>query len=212
MAESSNRLKDLFLKVLDVPLEERAEFLAQACGPDAQLREQIEAMLQAHGAVDSFLEKPAAAMGPTIDDLPRRPEVRGGSEGPGMRVGPYKLLQQLGEGGMGVVFLAEQQEPVRRLVALKIIKQGMESEQVVARFESERQALALMDHPNIAKVLDAGTTDNGRPYFVMELIKGIPITKFCDQEHLTPRARLELFIPSARPCSTRIKKALSIAT
>jgi serine/threonine protein kinase len=104
-------------------------------------------------------------------------------------------LQKLGEGGMGTVYVAEQEQPVKRRVALKVIKAGMDSAQVVARFEQERQALALMDHPNIAKVLDAGTTDKGRPYFVMELVKGIPITKFCDQEHLTPRERLELFAP-----------------
>jgi serine/threonine protein kinase len=110
-------------------------------------------------------------------------------------IGPYKLLQKLGEGGMGAVFVAEQEHPVKRRVALKIIKAGMDSAQVIARFEQERQALALMDHPNIAKVLDAGTTANGRPYFVMELVKGIPITKFCDHEHLTPKERLELFIP-----------------
>src|SRR5439155_19193538 len=108
-------------------------------------------------------------------------------------VGPYKLLQRLGEGGMGAVFLAEQTEPVRRKVAVKIIKPGMDSAVVLARFEAERQALALMDHPNIARVLDAGTTDAGRPYFVMELVKGIPVTKFCDENHLTPKERLELF-------------------
>jgi tetratricopeptide (TPR) repeat protein/tRNA A-37 threonylcarbamoyl transferase component Bud32 len=115
--------------------------------------------------------------------------------GPGTVVGPYKLLQKLGEGGMGAVFMAEQEQPVKRRVALKIIKAGMDSSHVLARFEQERQALALMDHPNIAKVLDAGTTNAGLPYFVMELVKGIPITKYCDQEHLTPKERLELFIP-----------------
>jgi serine/threonine protein kinase len=117
------------------------------------------------------------------------------AEGPGSRIGPYKLLQQVGEGGMGVVFMAEQEKPVRRKVALKIIKAGMDSELVVARFEAERQALALMDHPNIARVLDAGATDTGRPYFVMELVHGVPITQFCDDARLTPRERLELIIP-----------------
>ena len=112
-----------------------------------------------------------------------------------MVIGPYKLLEQIGEGGMGVVYLAEQTQPVRRKVALKIIKPGMDTRQVIARFEAERQALALMDHPNIAKVLDAGATDTGRPYFVMELVKGVPITTYCDTVHLTPRERLELFIP-----------------
>jgi serine/threonine-protein kinase len=113
----------------------------------------------------------------------------------GAQIGPYKLLQQLGEGGMGVVYMAEQIEPVERRVALKIIKPGMDTRQVIARFEAERQALAMMDHPNVAKVLDAGTTNLGRPYFVMELVKGIPVTQYCDEQHLTPKERLELFIP-----------------
>ena len=120
---------------------------------------------------------------------------RPGKEGPGSLLGPYRLVRTLGSGGMGVVYLAEQQHPVRRSVALKIIKQGMDTEQVIARFEVERQALALMDHPNIAKVFDAGATDDGRPYFVMELVEGIPITKYCDQNRLTVRERLQLFIP-----------------
>ncbi len=117
------------------------------------------------------------------------------SEGPGTKIGPYKLLQQIGEGGMGVVYMAEQEQPVRRKVALKIIKPGMDSKQVVARFEAERQALAMMDHTNIARVFDAGTTESGRPYFVMELVHGVPITHYCDSNQLTPRERLELFIP-----------------
>jgi serine/threonine protein kinase/WD40 repeat protein len=196
MLESSNRQKDIFLKALDlVSPAEQAAFLGQACGGDVALRRQIEAMLQAHAERDSFLEKPAAALSPTIDEPTQCTEERAGTERLGTRVGPYKLLQQLGEGGMGVVFLAEQQESVRRMVALKIMKAGMNSAQVVARFEQERQALALMDHPNIAKVFDGGTTASGRPYFVMDLIKGVSITRFCDQQHLTPRERLELFIP-----------------
>src|SRR5205085_9242551 len=113
---------------------------------------------------------------------------------PGTVIGPYKLLEQIGEGGFGMVFLAEQSQPVRRQVALKVLKPGMDSRQVVARFEAERQALALMDHPNIARVFDGGATPSGRPYFVMELDKGAAITEFCDQNHLTPRQRLELFI------------------
>src|SRR5207302_5295036 len=120
--------------------------------------------------------------------------ARAGAEGPGTRIGPYKLLQRIGEGGMGIVWMAEQQEPVRRQVALKVIKAGMDSAQVVARFEAERQALALMDHPNVARVLDAGATAAGRPYFVMELVNGAPITRFCDEHRLTPRERLELFV------------------
>ena len=110
-------------------------------------------------------------------------------------IGPYKLLQKIGEGGMGAVFMAEQEKPVRRRVALKVIKPGMDTGQVVARFEAERQALAMMDHQNIARVLDAGATDTGRPYFVMELVKGVPITEYCDQNNLSPKERLELFIP-----------------
>jgi serine/threonine protein kinase len=115
------------------------------------------------------------------------------SERPGATIGPYKLLEQIGEGGMGVVWMADQSKPLRRRVALKIIKPGMDSKQIIARFEAERQALAMMDHPNIARVLDAGASDKGRPYFVMELVKGIPITKYCDENHLTTRQRLELF-------------------
>ena len=122
-------------------------------------------------------------------------EPRPITEGPGTCIGPYKLLQQIGEGGMGIVYMAEQEKPVRRRVALKIIKPGMDTKQVIARFEAERQALALMDHQNIARVLDAGTTETGRPYFVMELVHGVPITKYCDDTQLTPRERLELFIP-----------------
>ena len=110
-------------------------------------------------------------------------------------IGPYKLLQKIGEGGMGVVYMAEQDQPVRRRVALKIIKPGMDTGQVIARFEAERQALALMEHPNIARVFDAGVTESGRPFFVMELIKGVPITEYCDQAQLSPRERLELFVP-----------------
>ena len=116
----------------------------------------------------------------------------------GSVIGPYKLLQQIGEGGFGIVYMAEQEQPVRRLVALKIIKPGMDTAQVIARFESERQALALMDHPNIARVLDAGATGPGHPYFVMELVKGVPITEFCDKNHLPPEARLELFLDVCR--------------
>ncbi len=122
-------------------------------------------------------------------------EIRPVTEQPGDLIGPYKLLQQIGEGGMGVVYMAEQTHPVERRVAFKIIKPGMDTQQVIARFEAERQALAMMDHPNIAKVLDAGTTSTGRPFFVMELVKGLPITQYCDEQHLSPRERLELFVP-----------------
>jgi len=196
MAESSNRDKDIFLQALELTSStERAAFLAQACGADDGLRRQVEAMLQAQATPDSFLEKPAAALGITTDAIQ---EISGADRQPradrGTRIGPYKLLEQIGEGGMGVVYMAEQQEPVRRMVALKIIKPGMDSGQVLARFEAERQALALMDHPNIARVLDANATADGRPFFVMELVKGTPITKFCDERRLSLRQRLELFV------------------
>src|SRR5450631_59038 len=120
------------------------------------------------------------------------------TEKPGDRIGRYKLLERIGEGGCGVVYVAEQTEPVRRRVAIKVIKLGMDTKQVIARFEAERQALAMMDHPNIAKVLDAGATDTGRPYFVMELVRGIKITDYCDQNHLSTRERLDLFIQVCR--------------
>jgi WD40 repeat protein/serine/threonine protein kinase len=192
--------RDLFIAALqkDDPAE-RAAFLDQACGGDAALRQRIEVLLHAHAGAADFLGQPAVEVGATSAEIPGRyldpshtPQSR---EAPGSRIGPYKLLQLLGEGGMGTVYMAEQEEPVKRRVALKIIKAGMDCARVIARFEAERQALAMMDHPNIAKVLDADTTESGRPYFVMELVKGIPITKFCDQEHLTPNERLDLFIP-----------------
>jgi serine/threonine protein kinase/tetratricopeptide (TPR) repeat protein len=167
--------------------EARAAYLDVACGTDAALRAAVEGLLQAHDGATGFLGRPPVA-------LETGPAPQGGEESPGAMVGPYKLVQRLGEGGMGSVWMAQQQHPVRRLVALKLIKAGMDSRQVLARFEAERQALALMDHPNIARVLDAGTTDGGRPYFVMELVKGVPIVEFCDERRLTPRERLELFV------------------
>jgi serine/threonine protein kinase/WD40 repeat protein len=166
--------------------EERAAYLAQACGGDEKLLHRVQALLRAYAEPDSVLEPPKREIG-TVDYVPL-------TEGPGTVIGPYKLLQQVGEGGFGVVYMAEQEKPVRRMVALKIIKPGMDSREVIARFESERQALALMDHPNIAKVLDAGATDSGRPFFVMELVKGVRITDFCDTNHLAPEGRLKLFI------------------
>src|SRR5207245_423670 len=138
--------------------------------------------------VDAGAYRDAPAPIPTLDQSPF-------TERPGTVIGPYKLLEQIGEGGFGVVFMAEQIQPLRRKVALKVIKPGMDTRRVVARFEAERQALALMDHPNIAHVLDAGETVSGRPYFVMELVRGIPITEYCDRNHLTPGNRLELFLP-----------------
>jgi WD40 repeat protein/serine/threonine protein kinase len=180
---------DLFLKALELQSPgERQAYLDGACGGDSARRAEVESLLEASARAGSFLESPARAVSVTED-------LSDDSEGPHMAIGPYKLLEQIGEGGFGVVFMAEQTHPVRRKVALKIIKPGMDKKQVVARFEAERQALALMDHPNIAKVHEAGATALGRPYFVMELVKGIPITQFCDEKRLTPRERLELFIP-----------------
>jgi serine/threonine protein kinase len=165
---------------------ERSAYLAEVCASDRRLREHIEGLLDMHQQLGSLLELPAPVPVATID-APF-------AERPGTVIGPYKLLEQIGEGGFGVVFMAEQQQPVRRKVALKVLKPGMDTRQVVARFEAERQALAMMDHTNIARVLDAGASDMGRPYFVMELVRGIPITEFCDQNHLPVRERLELFV------------------
>jgi eukaryotic-like serine/threonine-protein kinase len=163
----------------------RREYLDQACRDDRYLRARVEALLRVHDEDRSFLQRPA-------EGVPASPEPRV-REGPGTQIGPYKLLQQIGEGGFGTVFMAEQQQPIRRLVALKIVKPGMDTRHVVARFEAERQALALMDHPNIARVLDVGATVSGLPYFVMELVKGVPITRYCDEHRLTPQERLRLF-------------------
>jgi serine/threonine protein kinase/tetratricopeptide (TPR) repeat protein len=165
---------------------ERRRFVDRACAGDADLRRRVEGLIENHFRAGSFLESPAPQLAATADDPIR--------ERPGSVVGSYKLLEQIGEGGFGTVFLAEQQEPVRRRVALKVLKPGMDTRQVVARFEAERQALALMDHPHIAKVLDGGTTASGRPYFVMELVKGVPVTEFCDQNGLGVRERLGLFV------------------
>src|SRR5215471_1989446 len=168
--------------------EERAAFLDAACGADLKLRLRIEALLRAHEEAGGFLRDRTEAGEPVATvDQPT-------GEGPGAVIGPYKLLEQIGEGGFGVVFLAEQAHPVRRKVALKVLKAGMDTRQVVARFEAERQALALMDHPNIAKVHDGGATATGRPYFVMELVQGVPITTHCDEHHLTLKQRLDLFL------------------
>jgi serine/threonine protein kinase/tetratricopeptide (TPR) repeat protein len=177
--------ESIFLEALrhEAP-EERAAFLARACAGDEALRRSVELLLEAHARAGDFLKAPPPEGGRTVE--------KSFAERPGTQVGPYKLLEAIGEGGMGTVWMAQQQEPVRRLVAVKVLKPGMDSDQVIARFEAERQALALMDHPSIAKVLDGGTTEAGRPYFVMELVKGVAITQFCDEHRLGPRQRLEL--------------------
>jgi serine/threonine-protein kinase len=178
--------EELFHLALEMPAGERDAFLAKTCGSDDRLRQRVELLLRAHENPGSFLESPPAAMPDTIDQSI--------VERPGTVIGPYKLLEQIGEGGFGAVFMAEQQAPIRRKVALKVLKPGMESRPIIARFEAERQALALMDHPNIATVLDGGATSTARPYFVMELVRGVPITEHCDENQLTPRERLELFV------------------
>jgi WD40 repeat protein/serine/threonine protein kinase len=178
----------LFAQAIEIAsARERTAFLEEACGSDLQLRRELEKLVRDHFRAGDFLERPAAHVAATVDEL-------SGREGPGTVIGPYTLREQIGEGGMGLVFVAEQQQPVRRKVALKVIKPGMDTRQVVARFEAERQALALMDHPNIARVFDGGETAGGRPYFVMELVKGVPITQFCDDNRLATRQRLELFV------------------
>ena len=164
----------------------RVAYLDRVCGKDEKLRARVEALLESHDAPDSLLDDRPPGLDKTIDE----PQI---TEGPGSMIGPYKILQQIGEGGFGVVYMAEQMKPVRRKVALKVVKPGMDTKEVIARFEAERQALALMDHPNIARVLDAGATESGRPYFVMELVKGISITEYCDDSNLSTKDRLELF-------------------
>jgi serine/threonine protein kinase len=211
MSTEVQSARTIFLDALERPAPaDRKAFVNSACGGDASLRAEVLRLLDAHGGLDNFMDRPAAAVvNPTIE-LPAGDQI-------GATIGRYKLLEQIGEGGMGVVYVAEQTEPVRRRVALKIIKPGMDTRQVIARFEAERQALAMMDHPNIAKVLDGGSTDDvgqavpdmhnakpnrqakpdlrcGRPYFVMELVRGLPITDYCDQAKLDVRGRLDLFM------------------
>jgi serine/threonine protein kinase len=186
MGEQSAKAKSIFLAAIGQAPEQWPAFLEETCGDEILLRAEVERLLRAQAALGSFHEAPQPSPPPTVD-APIR-------ECPGTTIGCYRLLEEIGEGGFGIVFMAEQQEPIRRKVALKILKPGMDTKQVIARFESERQALALMDHPHIARVLEAGATESGRPYFVMELVKGVSITEFCDQNSLTPRARLKLFI------------------
>ena len=201
--DAGNREREVFLKALELKTPaERAAFLNQTCGADATLRAAVEALL-AHHQEDSFLEQPAVPSAAPAAGAP----AGGGTvkitpaaftEKYGDRIGRYKLLEHIGEGGCGSVWMAEQEEPIRRRVALKVIKLGMDTRSVIARFEAERQALALMDHPNIAKVLDAGATETGRPFFVMELVRGVKITEYCDQHRLTTRERLDLFMQVCR--------------
>jgi eukaryotic-like serine/threonine-protein kinase len=228
MPVDPERVQAVFLAAIEQhDLAHRATFVDRECGDDSALRNRVEALLRAHDQPDSLLDQPVVASTPLAEgafygpgdeganhatadriepsrdqtsspDSTNRSAPRPISEDTGSLIGPYKLREKIGEGGMGVVYLAEQEKPVRRRVALKIIKPGMDTGQVVARFEAERQALAIMDHPCIARVFDAGATDTGRPYFVMELVKGVPITDYCDTVHLNPQERLRLFIPVCR--------------
>jgi serine/threonine protein kinase/tetratricopeptide (TPR) repeat protein len=191
MSTAANDLREIFCEALERQTpEDVTQFLDKVCADDADLRCQVEDLLAAHRKANNFLGGASSAHG-TVDHSPI-------AERPGTVIGPYKLLRQIGEGGFGVVFLAEQERPVKRRVALKVIKPGMDTREVIARFEAERQALAMMDHPNIAKVYDAGATENGRPYFVMELVQGVPITEYSDQCNLTTNERLGLFIQACQ--------------
>jgi WD40 repeat protein/serine/threonine protein kinase len=185
-------IKEIFYAAIETKSKkQRDAYLDEVCRGDRKLRAEVEVLLKAHDQAGSFLEEPAVGAKVTLDESPL-------TEGPGTKIGRYKLLQLIGEGGFGVVYMAEQERPIRRRVALKIIKLGMDTKQVIARFEAERQALAMMDHPNIARVFDAGATETGRPYFVMELVKGTPVTDYCDKNNLETRQRLELFIDVCR--------------
>ena len=189
MSDSPGRDMEVFAEALRLPVEERSAYLDRVCAGDSDLRKQVESLLKVHDRVGDFLEHtPVEGI---MEGVRRGIQA---DEKPGSLIGRYKLLAQIGEGGCGVVYLAEQKEPVRRRVALKIIKPGMDTKSVIARFEAERQTLALMDHPSIAKVFDAGATESGRPYFVMELVQGVKITEYCDQHSLTTGERLQLFI------------------
>ena len=198
MAVDAARVKSLFLTASDLAdPSERAAYLGRECGGDAELRGRVEALLKVN---DGSPLSPAASVDATSTHAPDRPPSTEYHDTPtacvgSILAGKYQLIEEIGVGGMGSVYMAQQTEPVNRAVAIKVIKAGMDSKAVLARFEAERQALAMMDHPNIARVFDAGATDGGRPFFVMELLKGMPITQFCDEHQLTTRQRLELFVP-----------------
>jgi serine/threonine protein kinase/Tol biopolymer transport system component len=192
MSKSRKDMNLLFLEALEKrTVQERTTYLDQVCRDDPWLRAELTSLLKAHDEAGDFLDAPILDSGRTLEDSPIY-------EGPGTIIGPYKLLELIGEGGFGAVYMAEQQKPIRRRVAIKIIKLGMDTKRVIARFEAERQAVAMMDHPNIAKVFEAGSTERGRPYFAMELVKGVPITEYCDENHLDIPQRLELFIDVCR--------------
>jgi serine/threonine protein kinase len=202
------RERDIFIGALQqADASARSAYLDAACAGDDILRCRVMQLLAQHVKNESFLLDAPVPLPqePPISTIDQSP-----SESPGTLIGPYKLIEAIGEGGMGSVWMAQQTEPVKRLVAVKLIKAGMDSKQVIARFEAERQALALMDHANIVRVLDAGATLAGRPYFVMDLVKGVPITRYCDEHRLTPRQPLDLFIPVCQAVQHAHQKGLSI--
>src|SRR5581483_10934206 len=182
-AEQANQIREIFDQAVELPPAQRGTFLAEACSSSSDLLAAVESLLHAYDRAGQFLADPSipvARLG--IIEFPA-----------GSKIGPYTLLQVIGEGGYGTVYLAQQDLPLRRRVALKIVKAGMDTKQVLARFDLERQALAMMDHPNIARVFDAGTTETGRPFFVMELVNGLPITDFCRKHNVSLSWRLKIF-------------------
>ena len=186
MTIDPNRVKEIFFAISTEDVEGRSALLERECAGNPELRERVKVLLQAHEDPSSCLQRP--------ENTVAYQSIHGLNPGE-IFAGRFKLREELGRGGMGVVFVADQTEPVQRRLALKVIRDGVDSTQVLARFEQERQALALMDHPNIARVLDAGVSETGKPYFVMELIKGVPLTDYCDKAKLTPSERLDLFVP-----------------
>ena len=191
-AQQTSQAQEIFGEAMELPAADRQAFIERACGPDADVLHEVRTLLASIVNAGRFLTAPTADGQSEL--LTAASGIISTLEEPGTRIGRYKLLQLIGEGGFGSVFMAEQEQPVRRQVALKIIKLGMDTKQVIARFEAERQALAMMDHPSIARVFDAGATDTGRPYFVMELVRGVPITTYCDDNNLSTTDRLKLFV------------------
>jgi serine/threonine protein kinase len=200
MVNKSKSEEEIYNAALKEPLDGRSGYVKAVCGDDLELLERVESLLKIRENPNNFLESPLFIDQPLMNNFPE--------EQPGTVIDRYKLLERIGEGGMAVVYMAEQEKPIRRKVALKIIKLGMDTKSVIARFEAERQALAMMDHPNIAKVLDAGATETGRPYFVMELVTGVSITEYCDKNKLTTKERLELFIQVCHAVQHAHQKAI----
>jgi serine/threonine protein kinase len=200
MPITKSSLETLLVAAVEITDQRQREaYVQRVCAGDAAMLAELQSMVHDYFTAGSLIDRPAVVVA-TVD--------YGAKCYINERIGPYKLLEQIGEGGMGSVYMAEQKEPVRRKVALKLIKPGMDTQQVVARFEAERQALAMMNHPNIAKVLDAGATEAGRPYFVMELVKGLPITEFCDEQKLNTRQRLQLFATACQAVQHAHQKGL----